>query len=1128
MLSLSRSSLRRAAVCLAALALSLLVTPAVRAQSAGGGAGGPVGVGVVAAKRYLPEPDSVCDDSGAAREEGATIAPEEPPITWREWSVGGPLPRAQRDKLTVFLGDEMRTRQTLNRSARCHLQEFVSEQLGYHLAGITAEPVADGGTRAVLEIERAHLVRHIDVEVIDQAPLPLTLSTVFENDIVRRMRLRPGAAMGNDPETCREQLAREAERVRSYLQQEGYPEAKVLLRGQGEDADDDLCADLPTSGVHLVVEVRKGPAYKVGTIRVEGAEAIPATQIRAQFRPGRYCFPTWAPAVGGSCLIERFSQEELGDALERVVALYHERGYPAARVRTDLDFRYSDNFDPVDHEVDFAVIVNERRRIDVLFETSDGGAPLDPAALRARLTFRSEGSYDEVEIARSSAAMRRFFQAQGFFETQITHERVDLGEFDRLIFTIHRGPRLGVVDVDFVGNQSLGDGALRAAIVTNTGPVTGEALSADVARLVELYRQRGYLDAEVEVRVSRGLPAVENPAVLAALIASDAALVPDAPGDAFGEQQAPPATDPDGLYVRFLVSEGPQTRIGEVSFEFADTPRFPPAELEALLDLAPGDPYVREVVDRGRDRLYRFYFENAFPRAEITRCLRLPASELDQPSETSAQAATSAGAASGDATPAAARTVTVVYQLDERAGVRFGEVLVHGNFKTRDWLILDELNYTEGVPLTLSRAEEGQQSLRASGLFNAVQVRYVNLLDGVEPEVNVVVEVQERHDYWVGLEGAVVYSRDDDFLLESALRFPNIAGLGLQSSVRAQGQIKGLTSLTPRLLEGSFIVPHWITRRATKPLFRLLTGNDVHAAPRLETSAFFRNDDTPRFGDITSYGFSTVLSSVGRRGFWRGWVLSLRYDFRRRSLEENLVRNAGPSDDIERSPVNVRTGSFGPQLVIDKRRDASGRPNPLTPEAGFKLDLRAQYASRYLGGQNEFIKLGASGQHFWKLAERIVLTNGLRYDHGIPIGTSLLPETERFFAGGDTTVRGFEEDRLATELIQEIVPPLGQVTRIRVLPAGGNIRAIHNLDLQFRLWEIFDVPVASAIFLDSGVVVNSLQGVSGDDLRHALGIAPIRMVAPFGSLSFEYAVPLDPELGDNPRGRYHINFGLLF
>jgi outer membrane protein assembly factor BamA len=1202
---------------------------------------GKPGEGAIA-KRYEPEPDNVClDPSSIERsEDGVTLAPEEPPISWSQWRVGGPLSRREQAKLQAFLAPEMARRQSLTREARCELQGFIQTMLGYHLAGITVKLV-DGGALAELEIEPLTLVRHIDVEVENQAPLfelirfewRELLSTVFEADILRRMRLRSGSALSSNPTACQLQLKREEERIRSYLQREGFPGALVRILAQNRRDACKAASDGKHGPVHLVVHVRKGQPYRIGEIDVEGAQAVPAPAIRSRFRRGRYCAPDWLPSWAGSgrCLIERFSQDELNEALQRVVDIYQERGYPGVRVRTDLDFRHSDNFDPKSQTVDFTVIVNERRRIEVLFEGYDRAA-VPEQRLRALLTFQAEGSYDEVEVGASAEAIRRYFQSRGHYEAQVTYERVDLDEFDRILFTIHPGPSLSVADVAFDGNQAVERRELAAAIGTQRGgPLTTELVDGDIQRITELYRQRGYPEAKVDVIVSRGVPDIDNAAVLAAVIASNASVVPPARSD--DTEAGAPRSNPGGLYVRFGITEGPQTRIERVSFEFNGSHRFAADDLTSLLGFRPGDPYVRERIDRGRERIGRFYFENAYPRAAVRRCIRPltgPANPPDAakappastpavttpapapaapapaaPAPAAPAPAAPAPAAPAPATPAPApatttpppdgaevaatppdgtvpaatppdgtdaatpapaittpapmvpattapppaaalptttdtavaptptppgdRGVEVVYQIAEETQVRFGTVLVHGNFKTRDWVILSELNYREGTPLTLTAAEEGQQNLRASGLFNAVQVRFVNIDDGTEPEVNVVVEVQERHDYWVGLEGALVYSRDDGLLIESALRSPNVFGQGLQLGLRAQAEIEGALDYAPRLLEGSFIVPHWLTRRLTKPVLAVLTGGSgVQAAPRLEVTTFWRRDDTPRFGELTSYGFTTALSAVGRRGFWQGWVLSLRYDFRQRDLSENLIRTPGSSDDLRNSPVGLRTGAIGPQLIIDKRRDSAGRPNPLTPEAGFKLELRGLYASPYLGGQTDFFKLGASGQHFWKFGARVLLTNGARYDHGFPIGASLLPETERFFAGGDTTVRGYEEDRLATEIIEEDVPPLGQVKRIRVLPAGGNIRFIHNLDLQFRLWELFEVPVASAIFLDTGLIANSLDGISFEALRHSAGVALLRLVAPFGSLSVEYAVPLDPQLGNNPRGRYHVNFGLLF
>ncbi len=1152
-----RAALAARALLAAACALALSASAPAWAQPARAPlpAAGPAKGGEI---RYEPQPAARCGQGGAPQRDADTDAdaalalPDEPPISWRTWAVSGPLDDTEKTRVREFLAPFMEGNQNLTRVARCELQRFVGDELGYHLAAIVARPRPDGGVEVTIEIEPATLVRHIEVEVAGQSLLrdlarfrvTSLLDTVFEVDIQRRMRLRPGAILASNEVERDIQIKREEERIRSYLQREGYPEAVVSIAVEPDSEHSN-----EPRAVKLVVRIDKGSAYRIGQIEVEGSQNVSEAVIAERFRRGRYCAPEFFEHVPGlrelygRCFLERFSQDELNQAVTKVVDIYQDRGYPAVRVRTDLDFRYSDNFDTDSKTVSFKVLVNEQRRINVLFEGNDPRqfpAPL----LRPLLTFSQEGSYDDVEIAASANAIRRYYQSRGYFEAQVTYERVDLGDFERIVFTIHAGPRLSVESVAFVGNQTVDSDALAAAVRSQSGSaITAETLARDRGRIVELYRQRGYRAAEVAVSVRRGLAKPMGAAVQAALIGSDGAVL------AAGGTPEASAGSAAALHIRFDIKEGPQTVIRGVKFAFVGEHRY---DSEALMEilaqansaLAPGRPYVAEQVDRGRDRVGRFYFENAYPRAEVKRCVR-PAEGPDLPAAAPPPATVaqpdddgsgSEPTASPPATsPPATIPIDVVYQVRENQEVRFGQVLIHGNFKTRDWIIRDELGYKLGQPLTLGRAEEGQQNLRSSGLFNSVQVRFVNLRSGADPDVNVVVNVQERHDHWLTFEGAAVYSSDDQALLESALRFQNLFGQGLQLNARAQVQPRLETPLPfiGRSVEGTFTVPHWMTRKVTRPVLRVLTGTEINAAPRFEASAFWRRDDTPRFGDLESRGISTAVSAVGRRGFFQGWVLSLRYDFRDRSLDENLIRTPGSSDDLQSSLVGTRTGAIGPQLVIDKRRDRSGqglpgRPDPLTPEAGFKIELRGLYADRYLGGQDTFFKVGASGQHFLSLGSRLLISNSLRYDHGFPIGATLLPETERFFAGGDTTVRGYEEDRLNTEIVEEAVPPLGEISRIRVLPAGGNIRFVYNFDVQLRVWELFDLPVASAIFFDSGLVTNSLDGAEVTDLRHALGVALLRLVAPFGSLSVEYAVPLDPRLGDNPRGRYHVNFGLLF
>ncbi|MBP9088011.1 MAG: BamA/TamA family outer membrane protein, partial [Kofleriaceae bacterium] len=116
------------------------------------------------------------------------------------------------------------------------------------------------------------------------------------------------------------------------------------------------------------------------------------------------------------------------------------------------------------------------------------------------------------------------------------------------------------------------------------------------------------------------------------------------------------------------------------------------------------------------------------------------------------------------------------------------------------------------------------------------------------------------------------------------------------------------------------------------------------------------------------------------------------------------------------------------------------------------------------------------------------------------------------------------EDSLATETILSSVPPFDNIEQLHVRPAGGNIRGLASLDAQLRIFSAF----ASAVFIDSGVVTNRWRDVQREKIRFGVGMAFARVVTGFGSLTFEYAVPIAPQLGDDPRGRWHLGFAMRF
>ena len=297
----------------------------------------------------------------------------------------------------------------------------------------------------------------------------------------------------------------------------------------------------------------------------------------------------------------------------------------------------------------------------------------------------------------------------------------------------------------------------------------------------------------------------------------------------------------------------------------------------------------------------------------------------------------------------------------------------------------------------------------------------------------------------------------------------------------------------------------------------------------LDLTGFVRNEDTVRLGKLLTYGLSL---SVIRR-FTERLQLYGRYEIKRVRRREHLYRVAPGMDESNSVDIYTNTASIGPTVIWDQR------DNPLVPKKGFQISASVRWVSRYLLADllpaADFIHIRIGAQLFIPLPFGMIIAQGLRYDHGLSLGnTVMLPKTERFYAGGDTTVRGYEREQLYTTLVRVPMAPGGRANVYRVVPQGGNIRMLYNLELQFPIWKhsfLGGLPLWGAIFFDSGSLADSFGGNGLKrfflDFKHSIGTA-VRIVTPVGAVSIEYAVPFEPSYGTSPTGRFHFNFGFIF
>lgn len=1017
-------------------------------------------------------------------------APTTPPVTWSGFEIKGSLTEPEATIRALF-EPTMQRHRALTEDARADIERLAAS-FGYHLLGLGTRD-DKSGTLAVIQLSPLPIVRRIQVDV-KQSIVDLFTTPLFEDEIKRRLRVRVGSYLPWTPHERDCQVYDEQRRVEEYLRDEGYFEAKVSPRQSKSGR-----------GITLKLKVTLGSKYEVGQINVTLSDPIAGLSegdISRLFRH-KNCL-LFSVCYG----IKRFNRADYTADLQEVVSRLHVKGYPAARVRTDFDQLTS--FDRRTKKVKFNVTIDTRRKLDIYFEGHDPDVIQDKD-LRKQLTFDQAASSDDVEASESAKALTAYLQTRGYFDARVTWSRERFEWFDRITFRVDPGKTRRVTSVTFVGNRALTEEQLREVIGTRenafssklfgrTTPATSAQLAADVEGVVQLYRREGYREARVKVDAATNAAALGSSALAAGMLAADR------------------GTD---LHVRFTIDEGLPTMLSQIQVALSDQEDAitnpDEAELckQALADLAelysepalakpvsdarcvgvaPSLKFKEAIALDSRDQLKDRLFSHGRPRTKVTFETR------------------SLGP----------RRIAAYYRLTDAQALRIGKIVIRGNFRTQDFVVRRLMDLKEGQPLTKDALANGARKLRNSGLFDAVNIAMPDLENISEGSVNTVVEVAERYDYRAQLDLETGGSTYNGVFVTVAPAFKNLFGWGISWDIRgtigfnAGAAIDGDLKLKQLSAESTIRIPQWMTTRLPVQFQTELTG-------------FHRRQDTPRFGVITTDGVTLSLlrtwqrQRIGSRPA-RAITFGPHYDFRLRERPVDVLRPLGADDDEDQVPISTRTGSIGAAFEWEQRTDRRGVLSPLAPEDGFRLEAQASWAfvlPYFPGGQDTFVKLSAAGTKYWSLGDHLVLRGDLRYDQGIPLGGAvLLPEVERFFAGGDSTVRGYEDDRLATEIIQMGVPPLGNLSQIRVLPAGGNIRVMSSIDAEVRIWKLF----ATGVFVDAGLITNQWRTVKEDDIRPSVGVALMRLVTPFGSLAIERAVPLRPQLGDNPRGRFHVSF----
>jgi len=231
----------------------------------------------------------------------------------------------------------------------------------------------------------------------------------------------------------------------------------------------------------------------------------------------------------------------------------------------------------------------------------------------------------------------------------------------------------------------------------------------------------------------------------------------------------------------------------------------------------------------------------------------------------------------------------------------------------------------------------------------------------------------------------------------------------------------------------------------------------------------------------------------------------LRYNFKNVRVFNSLV----PISELGREDEPVNLSTFSIAFVRDSRDDF------LDPTKGFFSSTDLGITTKLLG-DNDYVSFFSQNSYYHSLPKSFLLATSVRLGMAHPYGGDLvLPISERFFAGGGSSLRGFDTDYAG---------PLDAQSN---KPVGGNMLFSGSLEIRIPFFRLIHL----ASFYDTGNVFRTISDMAFSDFSNTLGVG-LRVKTPFGPLRADYGYNLnlssDLQQRGLTRGHLFITIGPPF
>ena len=635
-----------------------------------------------------------------------------------------------------------------------------------------------------------------------------------------------------------------------------------------------------------------------------------------------------------------------------------------------------------------------------------------------------ESIYDPTRIQKAAAVIKMLLAEKGHKDAIVTATTEDIPPGAIAItFKVDEGPKIRIQKITIQGNKALSSRQIKNAmkLVKESNPLTvftrkdtyfDLKLADDIARIRMLYAEHGY----VRVNVVEPIVEIKPHKVIRTL-----PLV--RPSFPWGIPIPFWTKTLDRYYITIKIEENNQYRVGNVKVTGARL--FSETAIKEMLDMNSGEVFNEERLRKGIENLKKQYGSQGY-----INFIAVPVQGFDE----------------------ANKLINLNINIEEDRRFYVNRISFTGNTTTRDRVIRREIMVNEGEVFSSTLWDTSMQRLNQLGYFDPIRPEDVELkTSATEPEVDINLRIKEKNRNYIGFSGGV--SGIGGGFLGVNYENNNFMGLGETLGVSLQGGTR------QSMYQFSFTQPYLFDR----PL----------------TAGFTVFDTSLR------YDQATEVSGLNPGQLPAGSGLQNALNFQQKSLGFNVFTSypfkiwnrAGLNfgmNHSETSEINPATGDFFSAVITRNNQSLTspssgtnfadfyahtlipsftfnhGQGNPTLPTGGSSLSTTFEYTGGLLGGNVNYYRPTLDFRHFHPMNHgRNVLAVRLlaSFVHGFQ-GTAV-PYYQRFFAGGDFDIRGFDFRALS---------PIAFITRNGIddiVYVGGDTQGVANLE--------YRIPVAGRV-----------------------------------------------------------------